>query len=153
MPHENRIKPYEGLFLFPQSALADLQSAVEHVETILSRAGAEIIAFSKWDERKLAYDIAGNKRGVYLLVYFLVDTSKMAGIERDCNLSERILRTLIIRADHMTEEQMRATDARQKLEDEIKLRATQPAAAFQQDEPAEERAEEEEEDEMETAEV
>lgn len=152
MPVETRIKPYEGMFLFPQAALADLAAAVEHVETILARAEAEIIAFSKWDERKLAFDIAGNKRGVYLLVYFRVATSKLAGIERDCNLSERLLRTLIIRADHMTEEQMRATDARQKLEDEIRLRATQPAAAFQP-EPSDEREEVVEEEEVEIAEA
>lgn len=153
MSEETRIKPYEGLFLFPQAALADLGSAVEHVQTILSRAGAEVIAFSKWDERKLAYDIAGNKRGVYLLAYFKVATSKLVGIERDCNLSERLLRTLIIRADHMTEEQMRAADARQKLEDEIRLRATQPAAVFQEDQSDDREEMIEEEEEVEAAEA
>ncbi len=149
---DTRIKPYEGLFLFPQAALADLGSAVEHVQTILARAGAELIAFSKWDERKLAFDLAGNKRGMYLLAYFTAPTSNLAGLERDCNLSERILRTLIIRADHMTDEQMRGTDARQKLEDEIRLRATQPAAAFQEPE-VEVRETEEDEEEVETADV
>lgn len=153
MSEDTRIKLYEGLFLFPQAVLADLAGAVEHVQTILARAGAEVIAFSKWDERKLAYDIAGNKRGVYLLVYFRAATGKLVGIERDCNLSERLLRTLIIRADHMTEDQMRATDARQKLEDEIHLRATQPAAAFAEDQADDREELVEEEEEVEIAEA
>ena len=65
-----RTRPYEGMFLFPQSATADLQGAVDHVKEILGRSGAEILSIAKWDERRLAYDIKGNKRGVYFLVYF-----------------------------------------------------------------------------------
>ena len=46
---------YEGLFLFPQSAVSNMQGAVDHVNSILDRAGAEVLAFSKWEERRLAY--------------------------------------------------------------------------------------------------
>ena len=34
------------------------------------KVGAEIISFKKWDERRLAYEIKGNKRGLYFLCYF-----------------------------------------------------------------------------------
>ena len=83
---------YEGLFLFPQAATANLQAAVDHVSEILRRADAEVVSLATWDERRLAYEIKGNKRGVYVLAYFRVDTEKLTGIERDCNLSEQILR-------------------------------------------------------------
>ncbi|MFM1823742.1 MAG: hypothetical protein RI967_2008 [Planctomycetota bacterium] len=124
---ETRINAYEGMFLFPQTVSADLQSAVDHVTEILGKGDASIVSFCKWDERRLAYDIKGNKRGVYFLCYFRCDASKLASIERDCRLSERLLRSMITRADHLTEEQMLAVEGRQQLADEIKLRAEQPA--------------------------
>ena len=61
---------YEGLFLLPQSAGSDLGTAADLVKSLLEKVGAEIIAFRKWDERRLAYEIKGNKRGLYFLCYF-----------------------------------------------------------------------------------
>ncbi len=121
---EDRIYPYEGLFLFPQSLTADLQAAVDHLQQILDRADARIISLRKWDERKLAYEIKGNKRGVYFLVYFRMRPGAVAGIERDCNLSEMMLRFLILRADHIPLEQMEAAEGRAELADEIRLRSS-----------------------------
>lgn len=117
-----RTRVYEGMFLFPQSASADLGGAVDHVREILARSGAEIISLVKWDERRLAYDIAGNKRGLYLLAYFRAPTSGIARIERDCNLSERMLRSLVLNAEHMLPEQMQNLEGQQQLADEIALR-------------------------------
>ena len=115
---------YEGLFLLPQSAGSDLGGAAELVKGLLDKVGAEIISFKKWDERRLAYEIKGNKRGLYFLCYF-----KLAGrsrrLERQCLLSEDMLRHMITRADHLTMEQMQSADAQQELADEIKLRAEQ----------------------------
>lgn len=134
MPHD-RTYQYEGLFLFPQSAASDLQGANDHVLEILHRAGAEIISMKKWDERRLAYEVKGNKRGLYFLVYFKAKGSKLTLVERDCNLSEKLLRAMITRADQITPEMMQAAEGRAQLADEIKLRATQPAAAIAQEAP------------------
>ena len=125
---ETRTYTYEGMFLFPQTVAADLQSAVDHVNEILSKGEAELISLCKWDERRLAYDIKGNKRGVYFLTYFRCDARKLAQIERDARLSERLLRSMIVRADHLAPEQMAAMEGRQQLADEIALRKTQPVA-------------------------
>jgi small subunit ribosomal protein S6 len=123
-----RINAYEGMFLFPQASTANLQEAVDHITDILHRAEAEVISLKKWDERRLAFDIKGNKRGVYFLVYFKARATQIANIERDCNYSEKLLRSMITRADHLTVDQMQASDGRQQLADEIKLRASQPQA-------------------------
>ena len=134
---ETRINVYEGLFLFPQTMTADLQGALDHLQEILKRAKAEIISLRKWEERRLAYEIKGNKRGLYFLVYFGVPGDALVGIERDCNLSELLLRFMIVRADDVTQEQMEAAEGRAQLADEITLRASQ-AAESRADEPANE---------------
>ena len=126
---QDRTYVYEGLFLFPQSAASDLQGSADHVLELLNRAAAEIISFRKWDERRLAYEIMGNKRGLFFLAYFKARGSAMPGLERDCNLSERLLRAMITRADHLPAEVIEAAEGRQQLADEARLRATQPAGA------------------------
>ena len=120
---EARINMYEGMFLFPQTATADMAAAVAHIESILSRADAELVSICKWDERRLAYDIKGNKRGLYFLTYFRADRSRISSIERDCNLSEELLRAMVVRADQVPAEEIEAADGREALADEIKLRA------------------------------
>jgi small subunit ribosomal protein S6 len=133
---EDHINAYEGLFLFPQAQAGNLQGAVDHLKEILSRAKAEVIGLRKWDERRLAYEIKGNKRGVYFLVYFRAPGSVLTGIERACNLSEQLLRSLIVRADHLTQEQMEAADGAAELADEIKLRAAEPDEERPREAPA-----------------
>ena len=118
---------YEGMFLISQSEAVDLNGVVSHIEEILERAHARLVAMKKWDERRLAYEINKQKRGVYLLVYFTAPGASIAQIERDCNLSERLLRVLITRADHLTEEEMLAADAREELKVEARLRAERAA--------------------------
>lgn len=118
---------YEAMFLLSQAVAADLASAIEHIKEIMTRGHAEVIAMRKWDERRLAYEIQGQKRGYYVLVYFKAPGDQLSHIERDCNLSEKIMRVLILRADHMSEDDMKAADARKELEVEAKLRAERPA--------------------------
>ena len=120
---------YEGMFLFPQSATGNLQAAVDHLNALFERVGAELISLAKWDERRLAYEIKGNKRGVYFLAYLRVAGSKMTELERACNLSEHLLRAMMTRADHLDAAVIEAADGRERLADEIKLRGEQTKAA------------------------
>lgn len=120
----DQLNCYEGLFLFPQTAAGNLQSAVDHLNEILARAEVKIISFRKWDERRLAFEIERNRRGLFFLVYFEAPGSAIARIERECNLSEQVLRSMILRAEHVTREQMEAADGQAELADEIKLRGS-----------------------------
>jgi ribosomal protein S6 len=98
---------YEALFLVDSGeAASDWQGITDHVKKILERSEVEILSIRKWDERPLAYPILGRKRGTYILVYFNAICDKLGAIERDTQLSERILRVLILRGDHVTPEEM-----------------------------------------------
>lgn len=98
---------YEALFLIDSAeAAADWQGINEHLKKVLERNEAQIVSMRKWDERPLAYPIMGKKRGTYIIIYFNADSAKLASIENDIRLSERILRVLILRGDHITKEDM-----------------------------------------------
>ncbi len=123
-----RMYNYEAMFLISQAVAAELGTAIDHIKEVLARGHAEVIAMKKWDDRRLAYEIAGQKRGVYILVYFKAPGVDISHIERDCNLSEKIMRALILRADHLSVEEMTNLDGRKELEIEAKMRGEKPAA-------------------------
>lgn len=123
---EKRINTYEAMFLLSPAVAADLGGALAHINEILQRGHAEVIAMKKWFEGRLAYEVKGQKRGVYILTYFNAPAGDIAHIERDCNLSEKIMRALILRCDHLSVEEIGTYDGRKELEIESKMRASQP---------------------------
>ncbi len=95
---------YESLFLVDSGdAASDWDGINKTIEKILTKADAEIVSVRKWDERRLAYEINKKARGTYILVYFNGDTAKISQIERDVQLSEQIMRVMILRTDKMTQ--------------------------------------------------
>lgn len=120
---EENVHLYEGMFLFNiQEIGGSLEKAADHLQDILARAEADVVAMARWDERKLAYEIKGQKRGLYLLAHFKVRPSQVANIERDVNLSEMLLRCLILRADHIGDTELEAALAEAaKLADHVAL--------------------------------
>ncbi len=145
---------YEGMFLFNPSEIgSSLATATELVQQVLDRANAEVVAIYKWDDRKLAYDIKNQKRGLYMLAYFKADGGKIPGLERDVNLSEQITRVMVLRADHIgevelkeaqekseqtrTEAAMQSQAAAEQAEAEAAAQPAEPAPAAEEEAPAE----------------
>ena len=102
-----KMKTYEAMFLL-EAGQGNFETACEPIRTVLDRAGAEVLRLDLWDERRLAYEIKGHKRGMYVLTYFRLDPAKVAELEHDCQLNEGILRVLIIRKDNLRDEELRA---------------------------------------------
>jgi len=95
------------MLLFDPAAAPDWDKIKAEVDRLMERAEATVLVCGKWDERRLAYEIRGVKRGIYVLTYFEAESSKITALERDAELSEMILRSLVLRADHVTDEQMK----------------------------------------------
>lgn len=116
---EISVNLYEGMFLLHQEAVSsDFAGCVDFLKQVFERAEAELIVLRRWDERRLAYAIKGQRRGTYMLTYFRARGTQIANIERDCNLSEQVLRNMILRADHLgdTELELAKKDADLSLE-------------------------------------
>jgi len=100
-------KLYEGMFLVDTAlAASDWDGVLGLIKSILDKSEAEIVSLSKWDERKLAYEINKKSRGTYLLCYFKVDGEKIKDIERSVKLSENIMRVLILSTEPMSQEDL-----------------------------------------------
>lgn len=102
---------YEAMFLLNPATVPEWTAGEAEIRRLLERAEAQIVALKRWDERKLAYEIGKQKRGVYGLVFFEAAGDKIAPLERDATLSEAVLRLLVVRADGMTPEKIEAVMA------------------------------------------
>ena len=90
------VKNYECLFLLDSSKTSNnLDGAKAQLHTTLEKYGAEILASRPWDDRRLAYPIKRQKKGLYYLTFFRADSLKITEIEHDFRLSEIILRHMV----------------------------------------------------------
>ena len=108
MQRKTESRVYEAMFMVDSGDAAAWGDLTKHIANILSRSGAEIIGITRWDERKLAFTVKKRKRGTYVLAFFILKSgAALPEIERDCNLSEKVLRTILLRADHFSVADMR----------------------------------------------
>jgi len=112
------MKRYEAMFLVDSAACAkDFQGTRTHIHKLIERCGGEIQASDRWDERKLAFDIRGVRRGTYILTYFLAPPEKMAELNRLLELSDTVLRALIQQRDHPVEPPRREPEPEEEMEE------------------------------------
>ena len=91
---------YEAMFLLDnREAKKGFDFCRDFITKLLTKYGAEPRVVRKWDERKLAYDVKHQKRATYILAYFDGPADAIAKIERESQLSEVILRALLVRAE------------------------------------------------------
>ena len=91
---------YEGMFILdPGRYSRDPGAVTQQVADMIAQHGGTVLAARLWDERKLAYPIKGHKKGVYWLTYFRMPGDGLIPLERQCEISEEILRNLVLRVD------------------------------------------------------
>lgn len=95
------MKLYEAMFVMDVQTAPDNGAMDGEIRRILGRAEAEVVICRKWEDRRLAYEIDGRKRGSYWLTYFNCPPEKVVGIERDVQLSEKTLRVLVLRVEEV----------------------------------------------------
>lgn len=111
-------RQYEGMFLLPAGATAEMEKSLALVKGMVERHHGSVLVLKKWDERKLAYELKKQKRGLYIICYFQAPPEAIAQIERDVNLSEDCLRVLITDAAHLNKDEMNAVEPQPIIKEE-----------------------------------
>jgi small subunit ribosomal protein S6 len=91
----------------------DWKSAKALVTETLNKHGAKLRTLRRWDERKLAYPIAGRKRATYFLGYFDIGVNELPALRREFDLSEKVLRHLILSCEAVPETESELAAAEQ----------------------------------------
>lgn len=85
---------YELILILPVSSKES--EAKKLVSDLVEKVGGEVEAVDFWGERRLAYEINDENRGVYILCDVKMEGRKVKDLERRISLQENILRSLLV---------------------------------------------------------
>lgn len=91
---------YEGMFILDSNRFGrDHETVSGQIPAMVEKFGGEMLVSRLWEERRLAYPINGHRKGTYWLTYFRLDGSKLPELERQCQITDDILRVLFLKVE------------------------------------------------------
>ena len=90
---------YEIGLLIDPGLEVDLEKATNKVEKILKDNGAKIGKLDNWGKKKLAYNIKKHDHAIYLFYTLEIPALNVIKIEKILNITEEVLRFIIVRPD------------------------------------------------------
>ena len=91
---------YEIMFIVRADISEDeISNTVKSFEKVLTDMGAKIVSSKDLGQKKLAYEIKKQVRGIYHLLNVVCDSKVVKEFDRKALIDEKILRHLIIKED------------------------------------------------------
>lgn len=90
---------YEIAVLYHPDLEVDLSKAEAKVTKIVTDNGGKVIGNDNWGKRKLAYNIKGNDRAVYVIYAVELPGVSVQKVETTLNITNEVIRFLITRPD------------------------------------------------------
>ena len=102
---------YESIFILkPSISDEDVQKIVSKMEGIVKQ-GAELITTENWGKKRLAYEVAKEKRGVYVLLRFQGKGDIVSELERNYRIDDNVIKFLTVKLDKKEIEQLKKKEA------------------------------------------
>ncbi len=91
---------YEHVFIARQDlAQAQVDALAETATNIIETAGGRVVKTETWGLRSLAYRIAKNRKGHYVMLDFEAPAAAVAELERQTQINEDVIRYMTVRVD------------------------------------------------------
>ena len=136
------VRTYETLFIVDYNSTDEqLQAIMDKYRGVITQTGGEVITLERWDKRRLAYEVKGQREGIYMLMYFNGEATVPTELDRVMKLSEDVIRHLITREENNQAEAARERASRPApVVAEPAPVAAEPAPVVEEEAPAEEAA-------------
>jgi small subunit ribosomal protein S6 len=85
--------------LNPELDEAGLEAQNERLTSLIAVRGGEVVSVEPWGRRRLAYPLAGFREGIYSVTKFKLRPEETDALERGLQLTESVIRHLIVRPD------------------------------------------------------
>jgi len=98
--HMSTVRQYELIYITPpestEEALAELHS---QVQSVVDRFGGNIEKTENWGRRKLSYEIAGHRDGIYVLEVINGPAALTTELDRRLRVFDIVIRHMMVRVD------------------------------------------------------
>jgi small subunit ribosomal protein S6 len=93
-------RQYELVYLLPpDTSEQQVTELHQQVEAVVSRLNGQIDKTENWGRRKLAYEIAHHKEGVYVLQVITGSGELMKELDRRLKVMDQVIRHMVVRVD------------------------------------------------------
>jgi small subunit ribosomal protein S6 len=91
------MRKYEIMLLLPPDVEDPaVESVIERVSRILAEKGGEIQKIDRWGRKRLAYEIARQTEGFYVVVDFTAEIEALRELDRVLSLADDVLRFKVV---------------------------------------------------------
>ena len=91
------MREYEAMLILPADADDPVvDGAVERIKGVLSERGGEVRGVDKWGRRRLAYEIARQNEGYYVVVSFGSEPESVLELDRVLSLADEVMRFKVV---------------------------------------------------------
>lgn len=105
---------YEFAVLYHPDLEVDLSKAEDKFKKIIADNGGKVGKVDNWGKRKLAYPIKGHEHAVYAFYEVSIDGTSVQKVESTLNITDEIIRFLIVRPDFKAMAKAEAVKAKRK---------------------------------------
>src|SRR5262245_35413074 len=121
-------RQYELVYILPADTTEQQAAEIhEQVQGVVSRMHGRIEKSENWGRRRLAYEIAHQKEGVYVLEVINGSGELMKELDRRLRVTDQIIRHMIVRVDEEKKVVERTRTKRQTESERRRIRRGLPA--------------------------
>ena len=96
----NTSREYETIYILrpntPNEGVAEVNSRIKGV---IEGMGGKIIKVDNWGKRRLAYEVAKERKGIYLYWLYLANPGVVEETERNLRMLDNVIRYLTVKVD------------------------------------------------------
>ena len=95
---------YETIIIIdPNVEEENAEGIIDEVHNLISGSGGEEIEVDRWGKKRLAYEVLGNRDGIYVLINYNAEPEFVRRLARYCELTEQIIKYMTVRAEDLPE--------------------------------------------------
>jgi small subunit ribosomal protein S6 len=121
----NTAREYETIYILrpntPNEGVAEVNT---RIKGIIENMGGKILKVDNWGKRRLAYEVAKERKGIYLYWQYLAQPGVVEETERNLRMLDSVIRYLTVKVDDNIDVTARPTE----LDDTSFEKAAQTAA-------------------------
>ena len=107
----NTAREYETIYILrpntPNEAVAEVNTRIKGV---IESMGGKVIKVDNWGKRRLAYEVAKERKGIYLYWLYLAQPGVVEETERNLRMLDSVIRYLTVKVDEDVDVGARPTE-------------------------------------------
>jgi small subunit ribosomal protein S6 len=121
----NTAREYETIYILrPNTPNEGVSEVNNRIKGVIEGMGGKVIKVDNWGKRRLAYEVAKERKGIYLYWLYLAQPGVVEETERNLRMLDPVIRYLTVKVDENIDVAARPTE----LDDASYEKAAQTAA-------------------------